>query len=477
MFYALQETWCIRRWDQSYILIDTRSGDHFELTDDQAQVLLLCDGETDEEAILSRFDDPNAAEFLKNLLADEILRPSEVATRRSQPMVRSETNGLPLTDALLEITGVCNLKCKHCYNEKFNAKRWSDVELRVDEWQQVVHALDQLGVRRIQLSGGEPFISKKWQPLIEYTQAQQVFIDAIASNATLITDDIARTLGELMGQHGAIYISVDGINAEQHDALRGAGNFDRTVAGIQLLGRYNVNVVINTMLLRTNKDSLLEFPDFIQRTFTNVKGWRIGCPKILGRYQEYWEEFYVPFSAAVEVFVAVLRKYLADGATYRLEMSDFFRTEVLTLGWELYTREQHPCAYAVNNCTIKPNGDVVFCASLEGFAGAYLGNVRDQPLEQIWFSDKHMQYQALQIGDLQRCAACRYVQLCGGGCRSNAWLTYNDIMQPDPRACLSMLTLERDVVPLLPTALQEEWQQQLVLTGSAPVWDTLADVL
>ena len=476
-YIRLKETFCIRKWEDVYILIDSESGEHFELEEKQVDVLLKCDGTLVRQEIVKLFDYSGAGEFIDNLLEEDVLASSPSPHKREEPIVRSETTRLPLTDALLEFTGVCNLECEHCYNARFNTSYWVKQQLSLESWKTIINQMDHLGIRRIQLSGGEPFTSEFWDEITAYTKSKRIFIDAIASNATLINGDIAQRLKELMGNYGAVYVSLDGITAKQHDLLRGTGAFERTIRGIRILEKYAVNVVINTMFIQPNKDSMLQFHQFILNEFSNVKGWRIGCPKILGRYVGNWRSLYVPFSEAVNIFVEILEHYFKDDATYRLEMSDFFRTEVLHYGWETYSLSEHPCSYAVNNCTIKPNGDVVFCSSLEGYEGAYLGNVKEKPLVDIWYSGTHMKFQSLSIKEIPECASCKFVRLCGGGCRSNAWLTYKDIYRPDPRACLAMRTIDERVIPLLPKPLQEEWKRLVISDGQEPKWDALGDVL
>ena len=61
-----------------------------------------------------------------------------------------------------------------------------------------------------------------------------------------------------------------------------------------------------------------------------------------------------------------------------------------------------------------------------------------------------MAFRKARIADLEICADCRYSRLCGGGCRSNALLSYGRITAPDPRACVAMQMLEDEILPELP---------------------------
>ena len=134
----------------------------------------------------------------------------------------------------------------------------------------------------------------------------------------------------------------------------------------------------------------------------------------------------------------------------RLELSDFFRTDCLDVGFEDHQLEDNPCKYAMTNASIKPDGNVVFCASLEIHEPANFGNLVENGLDNVWYGQKHMNFRKLKIKDLPQCSKCRYLRVCGGGCRSNALLSYGDIKAVDPRACIAMKMLEEEILPLLP---------------------------
>lgn len=56
----------------------------------------------------------------------------------------------------LEVTNDCNLKCVHCYNDKLNNKQYSKSNNNENRMRVIEDAYD-LGCRKIQFIGGEPF--------------------------------------------------------------------------------------------------------------------------------------------------------------------------------------------------------------------------------------------------------------------------------------------------------------------------------
>lgn len=109
---------------------------------------------TIENAVLGRECnlDPN---ILGALLTNEILVRSGEPTK-AMPVIADMFMGRSrkVDFAWVEVTNVCNLKCRHCYNE---TDRVCHKAMSLDEFKHVCNELVSYGVNQIQLIGGEPF--------------------------------------------------------------------------------------------------------------------------------------------------------------------------------------------------------------------------------------------------------------------------------------------------------------------------------
>ncbi|MFE7130946.1 radical SAM/SPASM domain-containing protein [Streptomyces sp. NPDC057638] len=66
----------------------------------------------------------------------------------------------------LEITGSCQLRCVHCFAE---SGPWGDHgAMTASDWRRVIDESAALGVRQIQLIGGEPTLHPAWPELVEH---------------------------------------------------------------------------------------------------------------------------------------------------------------------------------------------------------------------------------------------------------------------------------------------------------------------
>ncbi|MBI4537057.1 MAG: radical SAM protein [candidate division NC10 bacterium] len=152
----------------------------------------------------------------------------------------------------IQVTGTwCNLKCTHC----FNASGPTDPWLKSLDTGTVLHSLEEaesLGVKEIYFTGGEPFLHKDILPLVE--AALRVAPTTVLTNGTRITDRVADALAALAAASPyslEVRISVDDVDRERNDRVRGRGAFDKAVRALKLLsGRGLLPILTATEILQ-----------------------------------------------------------------------------------------------------------------------------------------------------------------------------------------------------------------------------------
>jgi len=156
----------------------------------------------------------------------------------------------------------CNLKCSYCVaksgpNVPRRALGLANVQRLVDE------AVD-LGLSEIFFTGGEPFILDDIYDMLAYS-ARRVKT-TVLTNAMLLRgtrlEKLVATAIDLPEEYFIVQVSLDGGRAEDHDAYRGKGTWDKTVEGICLLQERGFRVRIGTTETSVNSphlDKLCEF--------------------------------------------------------------------------------------------------------------------------------------------------------------------------------------------------------------------------
>ena len=137
----------------------------------------------------------------------------------------------PILYATLRITGLCNLSCKHCYA---SAKSNVDTSKELNS-SQVLALLDELyrnGVRRLSVSGGEPFCRGDVYAILQ--KASELGFDIyLSTNGTNnISVENLRKINIKVLQ-----VSLDGFK-ETHDSIRGKnGAFSSAISFLEKMHR------------------------------------------------------------------------------------------------------------------------------------------------------------------------------------------------------------------------------------------------
>lgn len=150
----------------------------------------------------------------------------------------------------LEVTRSCNLRCRHCLN---NSGDSIPNELSQKELINLIKELANKGVQDIRFTGGEPLLYKGIYELIEVASNNGVYT-SIGTNGTLITKSVAKKLKN-SGLNKAI-VSIDGTK-ETHDVIRGKGNYEKTLIGLDNLMEQGIKVRVNSVIMKSNINEII----------------------------------------------------------------------------------------------------------------------------------------------------------------------------------------------------------------------------
>jgi MoaA/NifB/PqqE/SkfB family radical SAM enzyme len=135
----------------------------------------------------------------------------------------------------------CNLRCSYCVAKSSpNAPRRA---MGLANVKQLVDEAVALGFEQVYFTGGEPFLLNDIYEMLAYSAARVK--TSVLTNAMLLKQKISGTektrldrLSEVEASAGnnlIVQVSLDGGRAEDHDAYRGSGTWEKTVEGIRLL--------------------------------------------------------------------------------------------------------------------------------------------------------------------------------------------------------------------------------------------------
>lgn len=302
----------------------------------------------------------------------------------------------------LEVTSDCNLKCIHCYGKFGGCPKVADEQI---DWANVLSQGAELGCRKVQFIGGEPF---KYHGLLDLIflakELGYTFIE-VFTNGTLLTRENAAFLKDCGAR---IAISLYSVNEEVHDGITQVrGSFGRTMAALDSLKEFGVETRVAVVLMRQNQETVDETCRFIHACGFRFKGADLVRPSGRGGDQGL-----IPDADLIR--------------THSLRTRPNFVT-----GLVVYSR-----AKVANSCwsgrmAITPSGDVIPCTFARNHV---VGNIIQQPLGEIVEGESIRCLWATTLDSVEVCRDCEYRYACKD-CRPLAEASSGNLFAKNPR-CL-----------------------------------------
>ncbi len=342
------------------------------------------------------------------------------------------------------ITKRCNLSCRHCYSASTNQDYPG--ELSTEEGKKLIEDLAKFGSPVILFSGGEPLLRSDLSDLARLA-ADLGMRAVISTNGTMLSKKIVAQFKKV----GLSYvgISLDGM-PRTNDQFRGVkGAFAAAWRGLRSCQDAGIKVGLRFTINRRNFRDIPKIFEFLAKE---------KIPRIcfyhlvyVGRGSELQKEdlSHEETRAVVDLII-----------DWTKDLHDHSQpVEVLTVdnhadGPYLYlrlVREGSPRAGEVLELLRMNGGNNsgvgLGCVSWDGSVHAdqfwrhyTFGNVRQRPFSEIWTDTRDPLMAKLKEKKKYvqgRCAACRWLDLCGGNLRVRAEAVTGNIWAPDPACYLT----------------------------------------
>jgi len=327
-----------------------------------------------------------------------------------------------------EITGGCNLRCKHCLSD---SGRLCPDELSTQEAKNLIDALEMMKVFNISFSGGEPLIRPDIFELLEYSSRKKIGIELL-TNGTLITREIIDRFENINLFN--VQVSIDGIG-KTHDKFRGIdGSYERAVRAIKLLRNANYEVVISSAVTKQNINQVCEMIDIAIDLGASAYKTTLFMPT--GRGKGNVNELILTPEDAKEFAFTLIdkKKEVGDKIIINNEVIYPWLTDIAEKSDPLETADSSKIGCTAGNSSlyIVPDGKIAPCPFLREFEA---GDTRKENLKEIWDNSTTFDiFRNVTRGDLKgKCNGCEYLGVqCYGGCRAAAFAHTGDLYAEDP---------------------------------------------
>ena len=328
------------------------------------------------------------------------------------------------------ITERCNLKCKHCYQDKLVRKELK-IDILSEILEQYVYFLRVWNIKgHINVTGGEPFIRKDFFELLEkFSNYRNLFSFSILTNGLFINKEVSKRLKSVGVK--AVQLSIEGME-KTNDLIRGKGTFKKIIKAAQILIKSKIPV---SFAFTCHKLNYKDFPEVV-RLAQKIGVNYVGIDRLL------------PLGKGLQ-----MKRWVLDP----LELKDFYQSVVRmseTLEKErtnTYISVHRPLFFLIKRnkegficpagrvaITIMCNGDVFPCRRMP----IRVGNVLQKSLFEIWNTSSFLK-KLRNPPSNEICIKCPYFKRCQGGARCQSYAYFKNPFAPDPQCWVAFKKLPR----------------------------------
>lgn len=326
-----------------------------------------------------------------------------------------------LSSAYLHVSNTCNLSCVGCYSADCNRNRAADSSL--ENLCHAITVLAQLGVTRLVVSGGEPFLRRDLPDIVRNAREQGMENIAVLTNGTRCSEKV---LARLAGNVDVISVSFDGANPESAAFIRGEQLFDTLVDAVKRIQAAGIHA---HMLPTLHARNIQDVPAYVE--LSKRLGCTVGFSLLSGSHTNLGD--LMPSESCLmelaDTMIAVARKGEATS------IDDAFNPmRALSV--------RACCGAGKTSVSVASDGTVYPCHMFHKSELA-LGNAFTDGASAI--ADNLAQFTMPSVNEIEGCLSCENRYFCGGGCRARAYDERGCMTRRDPYCAYYAHAIEQTV--------------------------------
>lgn len=213
----------------------------FTLNESAKAILSLCDGSRTVGQILEQtvlyfsgnFEKifNQSHNYLQQMVKESYVQLLDFPTRNNTIQITGSANYYIPRHLSIELTDACNLRCGHCYR---NSGRQQSNELPLKVLIPIIEEFSKIGVRVVELTGGEPTFYREFDRALEVC-VNCFHLVAVVSNGYFFNEERIAEMVKFRNKI-VVQIDLDGPNPEIHAQIRGSrASFYKAASAIQKL--------------------------------------------------------------------------------------------------------------------------------------------------------------------------------------------------------------------------------------------------
>lgn len=329
-------------------------------------------------------------------------------------------------------TNKCNLNCKHCFSKEENYS----AEMSFHQKIKVLDELKNLGVCKLMVGGGEPFLGEDFLQFLDES-IKRGFVTKVFTNGLCLNSELVTSLSKL--SLGGISVSVDTADEKLYSHIRGVDGLSTVVSNIKnLVQNCSYPISISATIGEYNLSYENELLDLAQEC--GIHKLKIRPVRPSGNAHKNSEilttgDAYADYLKRIQL--AYNRKKLHN--SFKLDLNWGSGKIVVTKTKIDLSKIPNPygefgCIAGKDIIFINTDGSVLPCGFLPNITGCF-DNVINNTIADIWKNSPNFKI-LRELHPNRTCYRCRYYGSCRGGCPARNLhdnLSYTDMDPWCPR--------------------------------------------
>jgi len=321
--------------------------------------------------------------------------------------------------AQLELTQNCNQSCSFCFKNCSSDKHYKDLD--ISEWKVILKKILKLGVSKLNLTGGEPFLYKNFIDLSKFAKENGVEEIVVNTNGTIpLNKDILNWVDTL-------FFSVHNLS-DKHDLIvNKKGAFDKIIENIDISKEAEKLVGINVVVTEDNIDNVWEIYNYFKKY--NLDYYSFNLAGEINGNTVISEDLFNEYSN----FLMSISEELKDKLYLRHGMQNIFINDS---DFYFANIPMPHCAAGKYKLLVDYEGDVYPCSFFQS-SKYYCGNLLKEDASDIWKNGKGFNFFRKLVFDKnnlpEKCENCMKKDKCLGGCLVWRNINKNNLYDRDIR--------------------------------------------
>lgn len=343
--------------------------------------------------------------------------------------------------ARLELTGSCDIKCLYCHAGEKNSACYKDQEISCQRWLEIISECKDLGVSNFILTGGEPFLYRYWSEIINACGHDTRVV--ISTNGRHFSEGNLAILSKFP-QVKEFRTSIDGLAT--NDIIRDGSSYRESFKAIARVRKIlpEKKIMIQTVTYEQNLPEILDLYEYLKKL--GIYRWRLSQLWKTVRTEKNRNILdFSEYDKMFSLYTDLIGKYQRDDKPFMFSIDNVYYSWIDKEDYAPMSLPGHPCSYNFDFLCVNANGDLVFCPALNlPFASVKEQTIKEATKNSKWLND----FKKITVDSLG-CGNCRYIKICGGGCRADSQRWLGTTKAIDPNSCCMMPMIEKNILPLL----------------------------